>query len=154
MSGWVKVAAWLMPLLLSASQGDAVAGKAEIRIRLINALNGKPYANRHAGLFGTNGGMHANEILFHIETKTGHDGVAHFLLTKPLPYYLVLDIGQNDVCAWPGVPTIFSSTVLKSGYIGPNECARKNQSFHWEDVKAEPGEIILFAVEPRWFPFW
>jgi hypothetical protein len=147
----MSAVAWLLLLPLSAPPGDAFAEKTEVRIRLINALSGKPYVGRFAGLFGTNStgpGLHGKEILFHLETKTGADGVAHFLIAEPLPLRLILDIRLNRGCAWHGAPPVITSEVLKSGYVGPNECARKNQSFHWQDVKAEPGEIVLFVVEP------
>lgn len=140
-------------LLLSAIMPAAgVAEKTEVRLQLLNALTGKPYAGRHAGLFGTNtlsGLLRAEDTVFHLQTKTGPDGVAHFSVGAPLPYRLIPSALQNGGCAWHWAPPIITSEVLRFGYVGPNECARKDQSFHWQDVKAEPGEIILFVVEPR-----
>ena len=151
MTGAAKTAAISALLFTAIMPAVGAAGKTEIRLRLLNALTGKPYAGRHAGLFGTNtrSGLPDGDILFHLQTKTGPDGIAHFLIAAPLPYCLIPDVRQNGGCAWHGAPPIITSEVLRSGYVGPNECAHKNQSFHWQDVKAEPGEIILFVVEPR-----
>ncbi len=140
-------------ILLSPSQLPAFqpSSKTEIRLRLINAISGKPFAGRDAQLFGTNtpSGLPGRDILFHLQTKTGSDGVAHFFLDSPLPVRLQPEAAQNGGCAWHGAPPIMTEPVLKSGYVGPNECAKRNQPFHWQDIKAEPGEIILFVVEPR-----
>jgi hypothetical protein len=152
MTGTAKTAAISALLFTAIMPAVGAAGKTEIRLRLLNALTGKPYAGRHAGLFGTNrpsGLLRAEDTLFHLQTITGPDGIAHFLIGEPLPYRLIPDVRQNGGCAWHGAPPIITSEVLRSGYVGPNECAHKNQSFHWQDVKAEPGEIILFVVEPR-----
>jgi hypothetical protein len=152
MTGTAKTAAISALLFTAIMPAVGAAGKTEIRLRLLNALTGKPYAGRHAGLFGTNrpsGLLRAEDTLFHLQTKTGPDGIAHFLIGAPLPYRLIPDVRQNGGCAWHGAPPIITSEVLRSGYVGPNECAHRNQSFHWQDVKAEPGEIILFVVEPR-----
>jgi len=152
MTGTAKTAAISALLFTAIMPAVGAAGKTEIRLRLLNALTGKPYAGRHAGLFGTNrpsGLLRAEDTLFHLQTKTGPDGIAHFLIGEPLPYRLIPDVRQNGGCAWHGAPPIITSEVLRSGYVGPSLCAHKNQSFHWQDVKAEPGEIILFVVEPR-----
>lgn len=129
-----------------------VAKKPEIRVQLLNALTGKPYVGRDVQIFGDNspsGILRAKDTLFHLQTTTGSDGIAHFRIPGALPYRILVEALQNGGCAWHGAPPIIAAKVLKSGYVGPNECASKRQSFHWKDVKPEPGEIILFVVEPR-----
>jgi hypothetical protein len=133
---------------LTASHASS---KTEIRVRLINAISGTPCAGRDQQLFGTNTplGLPGRDILFHLERKTGSDGVAHFFIDPPLPSRLLPESAQTGGCAWHGAPPIMTEQVLKSGYVGPNDCAQRNQRFHWQNIKAEPGEIILFVVEPR-----
>lgn len=142
----------IAPLLFIAIMpAVGVSEKTDIRVRLINALSGKPFVGRDQQLFGTNArsGPPHGDIVFHLQAKTGPDGIAHFLIGAPLPYRLIPTSAQTGGCAWHGAPPIVTEDVLQSGWVGPNTCARKNQSFHWQDVKAEPGEIILFVVEPR-----
>lgn len=150
----MRPTATILVLMLTAiTSALGVAEKLEIRVRLIDALTGKPYAERHAELIGTNTPpgheLHANEIAFDFQTKTGPDGVAHFQIAAPLPDWLIVEALQNSGCAWHGAPPIRTQKVLRTGYIGPNECARKNQHFRWQDIKPKPGEILIFVVEPR-----
>jgi hypothetical protein len=140
-------------LLLASVAALAVAEHVEIRVRLLNGRSGKPYAGRSVQLFGDKaktGLLKSYNILFHLQTKTGPDGVAHFQIGPPLPYRLSLALAQNGGCAWRGAPPIITEEVLRSGFVGPNLCASENQSFHWQEVKPEPGEIILFVTEPPW----
>jgi len=152
MKAAVRVGAVISVLMLTAFLiAYGATEKTEIRVRLINAVSGKPFAGRDQQLFGTNtrSGLPGKDILFHLQTKTGADGVARFFISPPLPYRLLPTSAQTGGCAWHGAPEIITEELLKSGYVGPNECAHKNQPFHWQDIKAEPGEIILFVVEPR-----
>jgi hypothetical protein len=151
MKGVISIAAAISTLLPAALIAYHASERTEIRVRLINALSGKPFAGRDQQLFGTNtpSGLPRRDILFHLQTKTGADGVAYFFINPPLPYRLLPESAQIGGCAWHGAPPIITDQVLKLGYVGPNECARRNQKFHWQDVRAQPGEIIIFAVEPR-----
>jgi hypothetical protein len=151
MRGVARIVAAITTLLSTPLTAYHASEKTEIRIRLINALSGKPFAGRNLQLFGTDtpSGLPGKDILFHLQEKTGADGVARFFINRPLPYRLLPESAQIGGCAWHGAPPIITDQVLKSGYVGPNECARKNQRFRWQDVKAQPAEIVIFAVEPR-----
>jgi hypothetical protein len=128
-----------------------IAGKAEIQVRLIDAHSGRPFADREVELFGTNApsGLNTRDTLFHLQTTTGRDGVARFLMTAPLPYWLVFYSAQANGCGPAGFNSFVAAEVMQSGIVVPNTCASKRQKFDWRKVIARPGEIIIFAVEPR-----
>ncbi len=150
MTGTAKTAAISALLFTAIMPAVGAAGKTEIRLRLLNALTGKPYAGRHAGLFGTNrpsGLLRAEDTLFHLQTKTGPDGIAHFLIGEPLPYRLIPDVRQNGGCAWHGAPPIITSEVLRSGYVGPSLAGCESRAGRnypvrgraaWSVVRANP----------------
>jgi len=140
-------------LLVFAVCGLAAGEKTEIRVRLIDVHSGKPYASRHVEIFGTNAppgsGLHSNEIFFHLQTKTGPDGVARFQIPAPLPYRLVFNSAQANGCGPPGFASFVTAEVMRAGIVVPNTCAGKHQKYDWREVTAQPGEIVIFAVEPR-----
>jgi hypothetical protein len=123
------------------------AQQTEIRVRLLDAHSGKPFRNRHVELFGTNSdqGLPAKDTLFDVSGQTGADGVVHFQLKMPLPTRFVFWSAQANGCLLS--PSFMASDVLNSGVVSVNTCAGKHQKYRWQDVTAQPGEIVIFAVE-------
>ena len=138
-------------LMLSIVCPMARAGeKTEIRVRLLDAHSGKPYVNRELALFGSNsssGMLYATDTLFELHAKTGVDGVAHFELESPLPKTLLIYSYQAGVCARSG--SFVTEEVVHNGIVTANTCAGKHQKYRWQDITAQPGEIVSFAVPPR-----
>lgn len=152
MKGRRKAVAAMSALLsIAVLSAFVVAEKTEIRVRLINALTGKPYAGRDHQIFGTNtrSGLPDGDILFHLQTKSGPDGVAHFLIGAPLPYRLLFYSAQANGCGPPGFNSFVTAEVMRTGVVVPNTCAGKHQKYDCRKVTAQPGEIVIFAVEPR-----
>ncbi len=137
-------------LLISIICAFGVAQKTEIRVRLLDANNGRPYRGRDAQVFGTNSpsGLPGKDILFHLQTQTGPDGVAHFQVSAPLPYRLLFYSAQANGGGPPGFNSFLTEAVIRSGLVVPNTCAKKHGSYNWQKVTATPGEIVIFAVEP------
>ncbi len=152
MRGIIKVAAISALLLIAALRTFGVAEKTEIRVRILDAHSGKPYADRDAGLSGANsrsGLLHPKDIVFDVRNKTGPDGIAHFKIAAPLPYRLLFYSAQANGCGPPGFNSFVTAEVVRSGVVVPNTCAGKRQKYDWREVTAEPGEIVIFAVAPR-----
>jgi hypothetical protein len=74
-------------LLIVIPWVSGAAEETEIRVRLIDAHSGKPYVDRDVQVFGTNtpSGLPGKDVLFHLQRKTGADGLAHFQMA---PRYL------------------------------------------------------------------
>jgi hypothetical protein len=147
----VAIAA-ILCLVASGILAPAEPAVVEIRVKLLNAHSGKPYVGRNAQLFGTNsrsGLLRANDTSFHLQTRTESDGVAHFQISAPLPYRVLFYSAQANGCGPSGSGSFVTDEVLRSGIVVTNTCAGKHQKFRWQNVKAEPGEIVIFAIEPR-----
>ena len=152
MKGTAKTAAISALLLTATSYIFGVAESTQIRVRLIDAHSGKPYAGRQAELFGTDsssGLLKAEDTLFHLQTRTRPDGIAQFKIAIPLPHRLLFYSAQADGCGPPGFNSFVTAEVVRSGVVVPNTCAGKHQKYDWREVTARPGEIVIFAVEPR-----
>jgi hypothetical protein len=147
------MAAAVSAILLIATVGASdMAEEAEIRVRLIDAHSGKPFVGRDVQFFGTNsrsGLLKAKDTLFHLQTKTRPDGIAHFQIARPLPYRLIFYSAQANGCGPSGFASFITSEVIRSGIVVPNTCSSKRLKYDWRQSTAHPGEIIIFAVEPR-----
>jgi hypothetical protein len=136
-------------LLLTILTGLRAADKTELRITLLDARSGKPYVGRDVQIFGTNAtsGLQASDLVFHLQTKTDANGSAHFDISAPLPLRFIFYSAQADCC---GPCTDFiTEEVVRTGRVIPNMCARKNQKYRGQQVTAQPGEVVIFAVNPR-----
>jgi hypothetical protein len=127
------------------------ATRIRIDVKLLDANTGRPYVGRDVQLFGTNatsGLLKANDILFELHAKTGADGVARFDIAPPLPRSLLFTSSQAGGCGG-GSPWFVTEEVVRAGVVVPSTCSRKSAKFRWQDITAQPGEIVVPTLEPR-----
>ncbi len=141
--------AGMLFILLSLHLLTAVASDAVVRVKLLHAHTGRPYVNRDVQLFGarsTSGLLRAKDTVFHLQTRTGADGIALFQIPS-VPYRFLVYTAQNTGCAPNG--SFVAEDILHQGAVAKNTCPGRSRNFHWQDVKPQPGMIVIFALEPR-----
>jgi hypothetical protein len=152
MKPMVTIAAMISASLSITCCVFGMADGVEIRVKLLDAHSGKPYVKRDVEFFGTNGkhvSLTAHDIIFDRHAKTDSEGIAQFQLNAPLPSRLIFYSAQANGCGPPGFPEFVTEDVVRYGVVVENTCAGKHQRYRWQDVTARPGEIVIFAVEPR-----
>lgn len=135
--------ALLVSIATVAAFGKEKPSETEIRVRLLNAHSGKPYVGVEVELYGDNGvGLLKKDVAFHLRSKTDSDGIARFAVEPPLPPTFVLNIWQVNGC----IPfdNFRTEEVVRSGIVARNTCPKRK--YRWQDVKVEPGEIVIFAL--------
>ena len=125
------------------------AKKVEVIVTMLAARSGKPLKDRDVQIFGTNSCyvLLKENTVFHFQAKTGTDGVVHFQVPTPFPSRFLFYSAQADLCIANG--SVAPKGLEQTGIVVPNTCVGKHSKYNWSKVRARPGEIVIFAIEPR-----
>lgn len=117
-----------------------VVGRGEaITVLLIRAADGGPAAHQKVEVSLGDPSQPSTRVLTGITSKTGK---AVFDLPEPFPSHLFVDVENGRIRACARELLVLTAKVMRSGIIEGNNCKPRRK---FPDIKAQPGEIILFV---------
>lgn len=142
-------------LWLGQAAGPIPASAPVVRVRVIDARNGKAYANLPVFITLYRRGLEptdprfgsADNIESDFKKTTNAKGEVSFVLPSPIPARISAEGGGPYAC---GDALFDTEKVLNSGVVGSDNCKGKLRKMRVK-FEASPGEIIVFA---RPFSFW
>jgi hypothetical protein len=135
--------------------GAPVAHRPMVTVRVIDARDGKPYANLPVFVTLYKWKLKPGDPRFgsladvdtHFKRTTDARGEIRFSLPPPTAPQMAAEPGGPFACGG----TLFNTeTILKSGVVGENRCKGKLRKSRIR-FQAKPGEVVVFA---RPFSFW
>lgn len=155
---FLSVCLIVVPHASASGQMSARSSFRRITVRLIDANSGKPRTQKVVTVMGflSHGQPTGDDKLVFLQNfPVDKGGVAE--LDIP-PTFDILDLANVDACQQNGlIPNkggdLNPAEIVANGLNTGSTCTSKRSSFHPEEIKAKPGELILFLNKRRWGQF-